>query len=131
MIGTRNERAADAPAIDALSREAFKEASHSSHTEYFIVAALRKANALAVSLVAEADGMIVGYVAICPVSISGENTGWFGLGPLSVLPKYQRQGIAQRRQNSGLKMTSRVNISSRPNSIAKHNTHLAKSLMPW
>ncbi|MDF5729147.1 MAG: hypothetical protein PUP92_14245 [Rhizonema sp. PD38] len=41
-----------------------------SHTEQLIVDALRNSGHLTVSLVAEADGKIVGHVGVSPVSIS-------------------------------------------------------------
>ncbi|WP_448141670.1 GNAT family N-acetyltransferase [Stenotrophomonas bentonitica] len=89
----RSERPADADAIHALTRAAFAEAPHSSHTEQYIVDALRAAGALAVSLVAEdADG-IVGHVAVSPVQLSDGSPGWYGLGPISVAPGRQGQGI--------------------------------------
>lgn len=89
----RSERPGDAGAIHALTREAFAEAPHSSHTEQYIVDALRDAGALAVSLVAEdADG-IVGHVAVSPVQLSGGSQGWYGLGPFSVAPERQGQGV--------------------------------------
>ena len=89
----RSERPGDADAIHALTRTAFAEAPHSSHTEQYIVDALRAAGALAVSLVAEdADG-IVGHVAVSPVQLSDGSPGWYGLGPISVAPGRQGQGI--------------------------------------
>ena len=95
----RSERPGDAGAIHALTRAAFAEAPHSSHTEQYIVDALRAADALAVSLVAEdaedaedADG-IVGHVAVSPVQLSDGSPGWYGLGPISVAPGRQGQGI--------------------------------------
>ena len=89
----RSERPGDAGAIHALTRAAFAEAPHSSHTEQYIVDALRAAGALAVSLVAEdADG-IVGHVAVSPVQLSDGSPGWYGLGPISVAPGRQGQGI--------------------------------------
>ena len=63
----RNEAAADIAAIHALTAAAFATAEHSSHTEHFIVDALRARGELAVSLVAEVDGERVGHVAISPV----------------------------------------------------------------
>ena len=51
----------------------------------FIIKALRNANALTLSLVAEADGRVVGHIAISPVRVSDGTTGWYGLGPVSVL----------------------------------------------
>lgn len=92
----RNERPADADAIHALVAAAFRDAPHTSHTEHFIVAALRNAGQLAVSLVAEEDDGIVGYVAASPVSISDGTQAWYGLGPVAVSPARQAQGIGRR-----------------------------------
>jgi putative acetyltransferase len=82
---------------------AFLHAPHTSHTEQFIVAALRKSGQLTVSLVANADGAVVGHVAISPVSISDGASGWYGLGPISVAPEYQRGGIGSRLMREALR----------------------------
>jgi putative acetyltransferase len=89
----RTETHADQAAIHALTKAAFLHAPHTNHTEPFIVDALRAAGALTVSLVAEDNGEIVGHVAISPVVLSDGSSGWFGLGPISVAPARQRQGI--------------------------------------
>jgi putative acetyltransferase len=92
-IKIRGETSGDAKSIEEVTASAFLNARHTSHTEQYIVNALRKAGKLALSLVAEADGIIIGHVAISPVSISDGASGWFGLGPISVLPQYRRRGI--------------------------------------
>jgi len=92
-IRIRGEAPADVPAIHAVTTSAFLAAPHTSHTEQYIVEALRSADVLALSLVAEADRNVIGHVAVSPVSISDGATGWFGLGPLSVLPPHQRRGV--------------------------------------
>ncbi|MBB3232544.1 N-acetyltransferase [Halomonas stenophila] len=76
--------------------EAFREAPHASHTEQFIVGALRRAGALTISLVAEKDGTLVGQVALSPVPLSDGPPGWYGLGPVAVIPARQGQGIGSR-----------------------------------
>lgn len=93
MIMIRSERPSDMEAIARVTTAAFARAGHASHTEQFIIEALRHARQLSVSLVAEDDGQIVGHVAVSPVSISSGATGWHGLGPISVAPERQRQGI--------------------------------------
>ena len=98
----RAETPADAAAIEALTIAAFAQSSHSSHTEQFIVRALRAAEALTLSLVAEEDGSLVGHVALSPVSISDGSQGWHGLGPISVLPQWQRRGIGTRLMHEAL-----------------------------
>ncbi|WP_312904855.1 GNAT family N-acetyltransferase [Stutzerimonas nitrititolerans] len=93
MISIRDELPADLAAIEAVTIEAFGTAEHSSGTEQFIVRALRDSGQLAVSLVAEEDGRILGHVAVSPVTISTGSPGWYGLGPVSVVPGRQGKGI--------------------------------------
>jgi putative acetyltransferase len=89
----RDEVPADAAAIHALTAAAFLNAPHTDHSEQFVVDALREAGALAISLVVEDAGTIIGHVAVSPVAISDGAAGWFGLGPISVSPERQGQGI--------------------------------------
>lgn len=98
----RNEIAADADAITAVTLAAFATLEISQHTEQFIVKALRAAGALAVSLVAELYGRVVGHVAFSPVVLSDGTPDWHGLGPVSVLPAHQRQGIGKALIRQGL-----------------------------
>jgi putative acetyltransferase len=101
-IVVRNETTADVGAICEVTVAAFEALPVSNHTEQFIIEALRTANALAVSLVAEVDGHVVGHVAFSPVTISDGTRNWYGLGPVSVLPRYQRQGIGMALIREGL-----------------------------
>jgi len=103
-IRIRKETSADVPAIDAVTISAFLNAPHTSHTEQFIVGALRKAGSLSVSLVADVDGSVVGHVAVSSVSISDGESGWFGLGPVSVVPEYQRRGVGSRLVREALRI---------------------------
>lgn len=101
-VEIRNETAADVEAIHALTTAAFLTAPHTDHTEQFIIQALRKAGKLAISWVAQVHGTVVGHVAVSPVSISNGAQGWYGLGPISVLPAYQGQGIGTGLMNAAL-----------------------------
>jgi putative acetyltransferase len=101
-IEIRNETSTDVGAIAAVTVAAFMPLEISNHTEQFIVEALRAAKALTVSLVAEADGRVVGHIAFSPVSVSDGTPDWYGLGPVSVLPEYQRQGIGKALIEQGL-----------------------------
>jgi len=92
-----------------VTAAAFKTLDVSNHTEHFIVEALRAAKALAVSLVAEMDGEVIGHVAFSPVTISDGTRGWYGLGPVSVLPAYQRQGIGKALIQEGLSRLKAMN----------------------
>ncbi|MGE0347911.1 GNAT family N-acetyltransferase [Hydrogenophaga sp.] len=89
----RFESPADVETIHALTAAAFQRAPHTSHTEHLIVDALRAREQLTISLVDEREGVIVGHVAVSPVSVSGVSNGWFGLGPVSVLPGHQGRGV--------------------------------------
>ncbi|HEY2676194.1 MAG TPA: N-acetyltransferase [Steroidobacteraceae bacterium] len=102
-IQIRNETAFDLKAIEAVTVLAFLNAEHTSHTEQFIVNALRDSGSLSVSLVAEVEGgEIVGHVAASMVSITSEPSGWYGLGPVSVVPERQGQGIGTLLVNQAL-----------------------------
>ena len=98
----RNENESDVEAISEITEKAFQSLAISSHTEQFIIQALRKANALTISLVAEKEGKIMGHIAFSPVTISDGTANWYGLGPISVLPALQKQGIGKRLMREGL-----------------------------
>ena len=75
-IQIRNETAADIQAIEAVTTAAFRHAPHTSHTEQFIVSALRRAGQLTIVLVADIDGTVIGQVTVSPVTISDRSSGW-------------------------------------------------------
>ena len=101
-IVIRNETDADVSAITEVTVAAFKTLEISNHTEQYVIAALRAAGALTLSLVAEVEGRVVGHIAFSPVTISDGTRKWYGLGPVSVLPAYQRQGIGKALIREGL-----------------------------
>jgi putative acetyltransferase len=89
----REEYLTDGAAIAGLTSRAFADLAQSDQTEAAIIAGLRKAGALTMSLVAIDQGDIVGHAAFSAVLIDGADHGWFGLGPVSVLPERQGEGI--------------------------------------
>ena len=99
----RDESRADHAAISHVIEQAFKDQQYSSHTEQFIVHALRDAQQLTISLVAVLNQDIVGHIAISPVSISSGVEGWFGLGPIAVSPEWQHHGVGSALMNTALK----------------------------
>ena len=101
-IVIRSEADADVNVIAEVTVAAFKTLEISNHTEQFIIAALRAAKALTVSLVAEVDGRVVGHIAFSPVTISDGTRNWYALGPVSVLPAYQRRGVGKALIQEGL-----------------------------
>jgi len=108
-VVVRSETDADMGVITEVTVAAFKTLEISNHTEQFIIAALRAASALTVSLVAEADGRVIGHIAFSPVTISDGTQNWYGLGPVSVLPAYQRQGIGEALIKEGLSRLKDMN----------------------
>jgi putative acetyltransferase len=100
----RNETVTDIEAITEVTIAAFQNHPISNQTEQFIINALRADNALTISLVAEIDGRVVGHIAFSPVSISDGSLNWYGLGPISVLPEFQRQGIGKSLIQEGLSL---------------------------
>ena len=101
-IAIRSETDADRVAITEVTAAAFATLEISNHTEQFIIAALRAAGALTISLVAEVQGRVLGHIAFSPVTMSDGTRDWYGLGPVSVLPAYQRQGIGKALIRAGL-----------------------------
>ena len=98
----RSETNKDIEAISEVTIAAFRTLEISNQTEQFIIGALRAAGALSVSLVAEWDGQVIGHIAFSPVTISDGTQDWYGLGPVSVLPEFQQQGIGKALNEEGL-----------------------------
>ncbi len=101
-VTIRGETESDFESISQVTKAAFADCPHGNHTEQFIVSALRNAGALMISLVAEAEGKVVGHIAFSPVVVSDGRPGWYGLGPISVLPELQKRGIGRSLMREGL-----------------------------
>jgi putative acetyltransferase len=108
-IVIRNEMDDDVSPITEVTIAAFKTLAISNHTEQFIIEALRAADALTVSLVAEVNGRVMGHIAFSPVTIADGTPNWYGLGPVSVLPEHQRQGIGKALIREGLSRLKDLN----------------------
>ncbi len=105
----RNESIGDIPAISRLVTEALQLLPQSTGTEAGIVEKLRAADALALSLVAEEEGKVIGYLAASAARI-GAQGGWSLIGPLVVLPSRHRQGIGSALMAEALR---RLRVTSR------------------
>lgn len=97
----RQETAPDHVAVYQLVKEAFASAEHCDGNEQDLVSALRASSAFIpeLSLVAVADGSIVGHILFTKVLV-GEHTA-LALAPLSVHPAYQRQGVGLALMKAG------------------------------
>jgi putative acetyltransferase len=91
----REERPEDVSAIHALNRHAFGQDQEAN-----IVDALRRNGAVMLSLVATINGEVVGHIMYSPITIAGKHAG-AALGPMAVLPQYQRQGIGSKLVRTG------------------------------
>jgi putative acetyltransferase len=104
MLTLRPETVNDRSAIEEVTIAAFAGKPYSAQTEHLIVDALREAGALSVSLAAEIEGRVVGHAAFSVVTINSSDLGWYGLGPISVLPELQKQGIGSKLIKKGLSL---------------------------
>ena len=105
----RDETDADVTAITEVTVAAFITLEVSDQTEQFVIEALRAANALSLSLVAESEGRVIGHIAFSPLTISDGTQNWYGLGPVSVKPEFQRQGIGKALIEEGLSWLKEIN----------------------
>lgn len=101
-IQIRDERPEDVAAIQALTQKAFAGMPFSDGSEPGIILRLREAGDLALSLVAVERDAIIGHVAFSPLRIAGADGLWFGLGPISVEPTRQKQGVGRQLVSKGL-----------------------------
>ena len=91
----RRETATDCAAVYSVVKRAFESAERTDGNEQDLVNALRKGAAFipALSLVAEADGKVVGHIMFTRAAVDGKPV--LALAPLSVLPEHQRKGIGK------------------------------------
>lgn len=98
----RNETASDIPAISRVVTQALLMLPQSTGTEAGIVEKLRAQNALTLSLVADDDGVVIGYLAASAARV-GTQDGWGLIGPLAVLPSRHRQGVGTALMTEALR----------------------------
>lgn len=94
----RKEENKDYKEVFELIENAFKDELYTDHKEQFLVERLRKSEFFIpeLSLVAEIDNQIVGYILLTKIKIIDHNsteTTSLALAPVAVLKKYQGKGI--------------------------------------
>ncbi len=89
----RQETIKDYDEVYNLVKAAFAPEEHSDGSEQDLVAALRKGKAFVpeLSLVAEIDGKIAGYILFTEAKVGDDTV--LVLAPLAVLPGFQKQGV--------------------------------------
>jgi putative acetyltransferase len=100
-IKVRPEAAVDIPGIRRVEEAAFARS-----TEANLVDLCRERGKAALSLVAIEADQIMGHILFTPVELDPPHPGWkgLGLGPVAVLPEFQRTGIGSRLITIGLEI---------------------------
>lgn len=118
-VTIRAEELRDTEAIRAITIAAFRGKPYAGGNEQDVVDALRAAGALTLSNVAILEERVVGHIAFSPAQagdgeardgVAPDNkTGWYALGPVSVLPEFQGKGIGSALINQGCEALVRMN----------------------
>ncbi|UWY26293.1 N-acetyltransferase [Flavobacterium sp. TR2] len=99
-ITLRQENKNDFQSVFQLIEKAFEKEEYSDHKEQFLVERLRKSDAFIpeLSIVAELDGKIVGYILFTKLKIKNDLNSFesLALAPVSVLPEFQGKGIGSK-----------------------------------
>lgn len=117
-IVVRAERPEDFRRVEELTREAFSYPGRIERGgigcpyEHWMVHELRERDGVSeLSLVAEVDGVVAGHIIGSAASIEYEGgaLGVLNFGPLSVLPKYQRQGVGSKLMREFIERAKALN----------------------
>jgi putative acetyltransferase len=103
MIEIRAEMQADFKDIHEITESAFKDRPYADGDEHELIEKLRSVQALTLSLVAVDSGQLVGQITFSPATLSSGSQPWFALGPISVLPSRQGEGVGSKLINEGLR----------------------------
>jgi putative acetyltransferase len=95
----RDEKPSDQHQVRKVNEAAFERADEAD-----LIDRLRAEGAILLSLVAEADGQVIGHILFSRMSIQTERgiVPAAALAPLAVLPSHQRQHIGSRLVRDGL-----------------------------
>ena len=98
-VHIRQEKPEDHEDVFSLIEAAFLNESNSDHQEQFLVDRIRKSYAFIpeLSLVAEVDNKLVGYVLLSEITIQNDKNKFpaLALAPVAVLPEFQSKGIGK------------------------------------
>ena len=105
MLVIRPETPEDSAAIRSVNEEAF-----GSSIEADLVEKLRSRRTYTLSLVVTDGDKVIGHILFSPVTIGSGNTsfGALGLGPMAILPSYQRKGVGSQLVRAGLQECKRL-----------------------
>jgi putative acetyltransferase len=99
QVEIRREAPGDYTRVFQVNAQAFE-----TDAEARLVDALRFAADPVISLVAVVERTVVGHIFFTPVAVERVTNGGLamGLGPMAVVPEYQRQGIGSALMRAGL-----------------------------
>lgn len=100
-VTIREEQPGDEAAIRAMVTRAFVGHPYSDGDEQDVIDRLRADGDLLLSLVAEADGAIIGQITYSPAVLENGDDGWVVLGPVSVDPAHQGKGLGRKLIEAG------------------------------
>ena len=105
MLVIRLETPEDSAAIRSVNEEAF-----GSSVEADLVEKLRSRQKYTLSLVATDGDKVIGHVLFSPVTIGSGNISFraLGLGPMAILPSYQKKGAGSQLVRAGLQECRRL-----------------------
>lgn len=103
-ITIRQEQTQDLKGVNQVIKCAFEKEPLSDHKEHLMVERLRKSKGFIpeLSLVAQRNNQIIGYILLSKVNIQNEIKTFpsLALAPVAVLPDYQNQGIGSQLINA-------------------------------
>ena len=104
----RRETPKDYEEVYNLITEAFATAEHADGNEQDLVVALRKGSAFIpeLSLVAEINGELAGHILFTKAMVGKDEV--LVLAPLSVKPKYQKQGVGTALMKEGHRIANEL-----------------------
>lgn len=134
-INIRPESESDYAAIYQLTEEAFKGKPYAGGDEQDLIDALRAIRALSVSLVATDDSVVVGQITFSPATITSRLGTWFALGPVSVSPERQGEGIGGELIEAGIKRIKAMGawgciLTGDPRYYSRHGFEMAQQHCP-
>ncbi len=112
----RQETSNDFSEVANVVEQAFQHVEISDQQEHFLVDRLRKSNAFVpeLSIVAESNTKIVGHILLTKINIVNNSTSFesLALAPVSVLPKFQNQGIGGKLIKESHRIAKELNFKS-------------------